>query len=441
MEVLPLGGLGEVGKNMTALGFDGEYVIVDMGMRLDSIQAFEEADIWSMSREELIGMNAIPDDSPLRGREVRAIVLTHGHLDHVGAVGKLVHAYRVPIYGTPFTLELAKHVMREEHALKTKGNFVQVGDGDVVRVGDIELEFFHATHSIPQSAFVLVRKGEDSILCASDFKLDDEPLLGLPIDRSKLRRLGDENLFAALVGTVRIDELGPTPSESRAKRMLREVMAEAGSNGRAVIVTTFSSHIARVKSLVDLSFELGRTPVLVGRSLRSYVRTALRLGLVELPSELRVHGSPNSARGSLRELNGSKGDYVLVCTGHQGEPTSVLTRIADKQLPFEVGRGDGVIFSSSVIPNPINESNRELLETKLRAQGARIHKDVHVSGHAGRCDTAEFIKLVNPYHLLPCHGTPEKLRAAMGLGEELGYSKDQLHSLENGIPLRLGTRD
>ncbi|TEU14458.1 MAG: MBL fold metallo-hydrolase, partial [Hadesarchaea archaeon] len=147
VEILPLGGLGEVGKNMTAIGFDGNYIIVDMGIRLDSIMAFEDAELGEMSREELININGIPDDSSLRNRKVRAIVLTHGHLDHIGAVGKLAHAYNAPIYGTPFTLELVKRVIREERVFKVKNELRTVMPGDSVKVDDIEFEFIPAAHS------------------------------------------------------------------------------------------------------------------------------------------------------------------------------------------------------------------------------------------------------------------------------------------------------
>lgn len=438
VEILPLGGLGEVGKNMTALGFDGDYIIVDMGIRLDSIMAFEDADIGSMSREELININGIPDDGPLRGRRVKAIVLTHGHLDHIGAVGKLAHAYDAPIYGTPFTLELTRRVLREERGFKIKNELVPVMPGDKVKVGDIGLEFIPVTHSILQTVLVLADGGDGPILCASDFKLDEEPLLGYKTDRARLKRLGGEGLLAAMVGAIRVDEPGPTPSEAHARKMLGDVMKEVSSGGGLVLVTTFSSHIVRLKSIVDLSFEMGRTPVLVGRSLRNYCTAALNLGLVDFPPELHIHGRPNAVHNVLREVERSREDFVLVCTGHQGEPTSVLSRIADGRLPLKVSEGDEVIFSASIIPNPINESNRELLETKLRAQGARIQRNVHVSGHAGKVDTAEFIQLVRPEHLIPCHGTPDKLRLMVDLGRELGYSGENLHQLRNGTSLRLG---
>ncbi len=438
VEILPVGGLGEVGKNMTALGFDGKYILVDMGIRLDSIMAFEDANIGTMGREELININGIPDDAILRGRKVRAIVLTHGHLDHIGAVGKLAHAYDAPIYGTPFTIELTKRLLREERRFKIKNEFRTVTPGDTVKVDGIEIEFIRATHSILHTTLPLVGNGGTSVLCASDFRLDEEPLLGYKTDRVRLKQLANEGLLAAMVGAVRVDNPGPTPSEAHVKKQLEEVMKEASSGGGLILATTFSSHIVRLKSIVDLSFEMGRTPVLVGRSLRNYCTAALDLGLVDFPPELYIHGRPNAVRNLLRDMQRSKEDFVLICTGHQGEPNSVLSRIADGQFPLKVSNRDEVIFSASVIPNPINESNRELLETKLRAQGAHIHRDVHASGHAGKVDTAEFIELVRPEHLIPCHGTSDKLRIMLELGKELGYSSGHLHHLRNGISLRLG---
>jgi len=438
VEILPLGGLGEVGKNMTAIGFDGRYIIVDMGIRLDSILNYEDADLGTMSREELISINGIPDDRKLRGRDVRAIVLTHGHLDHIGAIGKLAGAYNAAIYGTPFTIELAKRVIREERSRKVKNRLVVVEPGGVVEVDGIRLEFIRATHSILQTALVAASGGGSTVLFASDFKLDDEPLLGARTDYGRLRRLGKRGVLAALVGSIRVDEPGPTPSEAYARDRLREVMEDVTPSRGAVLVTTFSSHIVRLKSIVDLSFELGRTPVLLGRSLSNYCAAATKLGLVDFPHELTIHGRPNAVRNTLREVELARRDYVVVATGHQGEPTALLTRIADGERPLKIVKGDEVIFSASIIPNPINESNRRILEAKLQAQGARIHRNVHVSGHAGRRDTVEFLKLVNPEHLIPCHGTRDKLQFMSDIGRGLGYSRERLHMLENGEALRLG---
>jgi ribonuclease J len=439
MEILPLGGMNEIGKNMTALGFDGEYIIVDMGIRLDSILAFEDVEIGKMSRRELVNINAIPDDALLQGKKVKAIVLTHGHLDHVGAVGKLAAAYNVPVYGTSFTTEIVKQLLREETTSAFREDMCkQISPDTSLQAGELMIEFLPVTHSIPQTVLVLVRKGEDSVLVASDFKLDDAPLLGYKTEMKRLEHLGKNGVLAAMVGTVRLDEQGPTPSEAHAREVLAKTMEEAGDGKGLVFVTTFSSHIARLKSIVDISLEIGRLPVFVGRSLRNYSRIALNLGLVDFPPELRIHGRPNAARNILRKIEQSRSDYVLVCTGHQGEPTSVLTKIADRRLPLQVRNGDEVIFSASVIPNPINQSNRAILETKLEAQGAHIRRDVHVSGHAGRVDTREFVRLTNPEHVIPCHGTPERLRTMAGLAHGLGYPSERIHVFGNGISLKIG---
>lgn len=439
LEVIPLGGMNEVGKNMTAVGFDGEYIIVDMGIRLDSILAFEDADIGKMSRSELININAIPDDATIRDKKVVAIVLTHGHLDHVGAVGKMASAYNAPIYGTPFTEGITKQIIKEERRPSLNKDLCRANPpGHTIHQGDISIEFIPVTHSILQTVLVLLRKGDDSILMASDFKLDDGPVLGYKTDMGRLREIGEEGLLAAMVGAIRVDEQGPTPSESHARDMLRGVMEEATDSQDLVIATTFSSHIARLKTVVDLAFENGRTPILVGRSMKNYTSIARGLDLVDFPTELRIHGRPNVARKALREIEVSRGDYVLICTGHQGEPTSVLSRIADGRIPPRIKRGDKLIFSASVIPNPINQSNRAILETKVEAQGASVHRDIHVSGHAAREDTIDFMKLIKPENVIPCHGTPEKLRAMAGLSREIGYAPENIHVFGNGTSLKLG---
>ncbi|MFN4133868.1 MAG: MBL fold metallo-hydrolase, partial [Candidatus Hadarchaeales archaeon] len=333
IEVLPVGGMNEIGKNMTAIGFDGDYVVVDMGIRLDSILALEDIEMGSMSRRELININAIPDDAIMRGKRVRGIFFTHGHLDHIGAVGKLAHEYRAPLYGTPYTMQVLKEVLREESCqIPPKKDFHRVEPGATVNVGDISVEFIPITHSILHTSLLLVSREKESVLVASDFKLDENPLVGYKTDVKRLRRLEGDGLKVALVGCVRLDEAGPTPSEAHAREMLKEVMGEACDSGKMVFVTTFSSHIARLKSIVELSFELGRRPVMVGRSLSNYCKAAIELGLVKFPKELEIYRRPNSARSVLRKLERDRGEIVVICTGHQGEPTSVLSRIADGKL-------------------------------------------------------------------------------------------------------------
>ena len=439
IEILPLGGLGEVGKNMTAIGFDGKYVIVDMGLRLDTILSFfEDVEVGVLGREELINMDGIPNDASIRDRDVEAILLTHGHLDHVGAVAKLAHAYRAPIYGSPFTLATVKHLIGEEQIFHVPNELRTVELGEVIALDGIECEFINVTHSIPQTSAVALKAGGESVLCASDFKLDESPLVGDVTDRRRLKELATEGLSIALVGTVRLDEEGPTPSESSVRKRLEEAIGEAASGTGAVVVTTFSSHIARVKSIVDISYEVGRTPIILGRSLRNYCSAAAELGIVDFPEELRIHGRSNAVHNVLEGVERAKKDYLMLVTGHQGEPNSLLVRIADGKTPFKIAKGDEVVFSASIIPNPINRTNRELLEVKILARGARVLRDVHVSGHAGRQDTKEFLKLIRPEHLIPCHGTTDKLETLGTMAEELGFESGQVHLLRNGQSLRLG---
>jgi ribonuclease J len=434
MEILPLGGLGEIGKNMTAVSFGKECVILDMGIRLDTLLSFEDLEIGSLRKRELVSRNIIPDDRPLTGRRVRGIIISHAHLDHVGAVTKLASAYAAPIIGTPYTLEVLKKLRAEEKAYHLPNRLIPLQPGGRLRLGEIEIELIHATHSTPQTVFVVVRRGEKRFLYASDFKFDNEPILGPPIDFSPLRR--ESEPLAAMIGTVRLNEEGPIPSERWVADQLLRVMKEA-SDGKGIIITTFSSHLARLKTIIDISLRLGRTPVVVGRSLRDYLSAGMKIGIIRLPQEVKLGGRISSSRGLLRKVKESKEEYVLICTGHQGEPNSVLSLIADGQLPYEIEKGDSVIFSASVIPHPINQANRELLETKLQLKGAKIYKEVHASGHAGRAETLEFLKLVRPRHVVPCHGTEDRLRVLYEMARELGYSQSEIHLASNGVPVEI----
>ncbi len=435
VEIFPVGGLGEIGRNMTAISFGKECIIVDMGIRLDTLLSFEEIEIGTLPKEELMGMNIIPDDRALKGRKVRGVIISHAHLDHIGAVTKLAGSYRAPIIATPFTLEILKRLKSEEQVYNLNNRLIPMKPNKKLRLGKIEVSFIHATHSVPQTVLVLLRRGEKQVLYASDFKFDPEPVLGPPADYASLRRLGQVQV--ALVGTVRLDEHGPIPSERWVASRLGEVMKEAHEHGGAVIVTTFSSHLARLKSIIDISLKLGRLPVVVGRSLWNYMSAGMRLKILKLPEEVKIGKGIGRSKNLLRMVNRNREDYLLICTGHQGEPNSVLTLVADDKLPFKLEKGDSVIFSSSVIPNPITQGNRELLETKLQLKGVRVYKDVHASGHAGRQETMEFLRLVNPEHVFPCHGTGDRLRIMYELARGLGYSPSQIHLTENGIPVEL----
>lgn len=439
IEIMPLGGLGEIGKNMTALRLDDINIIVDMGIKLENILGLDDSDIGKMSREKLIEIGGIPNDSEFRNRDVSAILLTHGHLDHIGAIGKLAHEYEAPIYATPFTIELARHVIRDERVFDVKNELRSIENGEKIEVDGVEIEFIKGTHSIPQTALPAIHSSEGTVLCAVGFKLDEEPLLGDTTDYERLSQLNDNDPLISLICAVRADDPNPTPSEAHVKKMLKEEMVETSNRGKALFVTCFSTHIARIKSIIEISHEVGREPIILGRSIVRQCRTAIKLGIVDLPSDLIMCGRSGSVQNALEEIKDSRENYTVIATGHQGEPNAILSRIADDMTPFKIQGGDEVIFSASVIPNPLNEANRDLLEAKLEAQGAHIHRDVHASGHAGQPGTRELIKIVNPDHIVPVHGTPEKLGAVTNIGRKMGYSSNQLHLLENGKSLELNT--
>ncbi len=437
IEITPLGGMGEVGKNMTVVSFGDEKVIVDMGIKLEKVLGLGN-NIGEMSREKLVDVGGIPDDSQVDPDDVSAIVLTHGHLDHIGAMGKLAHKYDAPIYASPFTVELVNRLIEGNRKFEADNELKKVDLGDIVEIGDLEVEFVGAPHSIPQNTFPALHSSKGVVLCVAGFKVDDSPILGPPTDYSSLSKLSNEGPVISLVCSVKADNPEPTPSESHARDMLRKIMMEASARGKGLLITSYSTHIARIKEIVEISHELDRRPIILGRSLRAKCNIASKLGLVDFPSDLRILGHVNSVRKALEVINDSREDYVIITTGHQGEKNALLSRIADDKEPYEIEPGDEVIFSASVIPNPINKANRKLLEAKLRAQGAKLHRDVHVSGHAGQPGTKEFIEKVRPDHLIPFHGTSDKMKSVLRIGRKVGFSKEQLHMMRNGETLELG---
>lgn len=438
VEVIAIGGYEEVGKNMSAVKIGDEIIIFDMGIHLDRIHIHEDTDIAKMHSLDLIERGVIPDDTIMKevDGKVKAIVFSHGHLDHIGAVAKLAHRYEAPIIATPYTIALIEKTLKGERKFKGRNNFQVLNSGDMFRISsEITLEFVHTTHSIPQTVTPVLHTSEGRIVYSNDFKFDNHLTLSPPPDYKRFRELGEAGVLALIVDVTRAAEEDQvkTHSEKVARIVLKDIMEEPLKEDKGMIVTTFASHIERIQAICNIVNESNRKLLLLGRSMERYCTLAERLGILKLPDDASVYGNPKAINKALARANENRSQYVLVTTGHQGEPDALLPRIANDKTMFNVQPGDNIIISAPVIPNPLNKANRNLMEHRLKSNGARIFTNAHVSGHAGREDHRDFINMLNPQHLIPAHGNLEMLTAYAELAEEEGYKMgNNIHILRNG---------
>jgi ribonuclease J len=424
MEVIAVGGYEEVGRNMTAVRIDNEVVIFDMGLCLDKLQDGEEGK-ESYTTKELVAMGAIPDDTMIPKNAVVAIVCSHGHLDHIGAIDRLASAYNCPIIGTRYTIELIRGMAKNQE-------LVTLNPGEILDLShNFALELVHVTHSIPHSTIATVRTPEGIIAYANDFKFDNYPILDTKTDYPRLKKLGREGVKLLIVESVRVAEGGKSASESVARELLKDLMI---SDASTYFLASFSSHIERIHSICEFAKKMGRKPVFLGRSLKFYVSIAAKLGIITLPDNAAFVDRYPKVRRFLEQVHesGTCRDYVFLSTGNQGEPNAVLSRLAiDSPLPLT--NNTKVIFASETIPSPINVAHREILERRLRTHGVRIYKDAHVSGHARSEDHRDLIRMLQPENIVPSHGEIEKLAAYAELASEEGYDIGKnLHLMHNG---------
>lgn len=441
--IIAVGGYDEIGRNMTAIRVDSDIIVMDMGIRLDRVQIHEDTDVEAMHSSELIAMGAIPDDSVLDSiaGNVKCIACTHGHLDHIGAISKLAHRYRAPILATPFTADLINQEIKDERIFQVKNEVVSMNAGERYQVTpDVELEFIRVQHSIVDCVFAAIHTKYGTILYANDFKIDRSPTLGEPPDFARLRHLGRDGVLALITETTNAGISGKTPSEQIAKDLVWDVLMGTEESDAGVFVTTFSSHIARIRSIVEAARKMGRKPVLLGRSMEKYWSTAIRTGYADKGDGLAVYGRRKAVDKAFKRIMAEgKEKYLPIMTGHQGEPGAIMSRVANGETEFQVESGDRVIFSAGIIPQPLNVSNRFTVETKLKMKGARIYDNVHVSGHASREDHWELLRMINPQHVIPSHGSLQSHGSYLMLAEDTGYTLGySIHLLRNGQELLLG---
>ncbi|MBS1194915.1 MAG: mRNA degradation ribonuclease, partial [Methanomicrobia archaeon] len=305
IEIVAVGGYEEVGRNMTAVRCGKDIVIFDMGLRLDQVMIHEDAEIENMHSLDLIQMKAIPDDTMMNTVEgtVKAIVCTHGHLDHIGAVTKLAHRYNAPVIATPYTIELIRQQIQGEQKFGVNNKLFALRAGQRYTVSPtVTLEFVRMQHSIIDTIMAVLHTPHGAVVYANDFKLDRTPVIGEPPDFARLRQLGKEGVLALIVESTNIDVKGRTLSERVARDMVRDVITSYEDDKSAILVSTFSSHIARVKTIAECAHEIGRKPVLLGRSMERYSSTAEQMKLVAFPQTLSMFGNRRTVERTMRRI-------------------------------------------------------------------------------------------------------------------------------------------
>lgn len=430
IEVCAVGGYYEIGRNMTAVKVDNDCFILDMGLNLSKyIELTEDEDVHDITEGQLLQAGAIPDDSSIEDWQslVRAIIPTHAHLDHVGALPFMAHKYPAPIIATPFTQEIIKAIVKDDN-LKLKNKTIALPSNKLHTIGNLTVECIHITHSTPQTVVVALHTPYGTILYANDFKLDNTPVLGKMPNYKRLQEL--KQVKVLICDCLRAQEHKKTPSEHVAREMLKEVFLGVNSDNKAIFITTFSSHIARLKSIIEFSQKIKRKVLFLGRSLAKYVYAAENCGLVAFSKKVEICRFGDQIKKALKRVAHEPHKYVVVLTGHQGEPKSVLGRISRKEFAFTFKPEDIVIFSSTVIPNEVNVKNRHELEQVLEQQHVRIFKDLHQSGHASREDLREFLQLAKPEYVIPAHGEEPMTNAMAELAIEEGIKVIRLRNGE-----------
>jgi ribonuclease J len=411
LQVVPLGGLGEIGKNMTAVRQDSGIVLIDAGMTFPD--------------EETPGIDLIlPDFTYLREHsgELKGIVLTHGHEDHVGALPYVLREFNVPVYGTKLTLGLVRSKL-QEFGIK-KGDLREIKAGDRQKLGGFGLEFVNVNHSIPDAVAVAIRTNAGLIVFSGDYKIDLTPIEGDPIDLTRLAALGQEGVLAYFGDSTNSERAGYVPSERVVADTFDQIFEEA--EGR-IIVASFASHIHRLSQVVEAAKKHDRLVGVAGRSMVRNVQIARELGYLDLPSSMLVE---QRDIGRVPDR-----DIAILMTGSQGEPLAALSRVAaGTHRTIEAGPGDTVVIAAHPIPG--NERGVARTIDGLMKRGAEVHysplEEVHVSGHAAQEEQKMVLSLLKPKFLVPVHGEFRMLKRHANTAMSLGIPEANIFILENG---------
>ncbi len=418
VEIYALGGLGEVGKNLYCIENDSTILIIDCGVM------FPDA---SMPGVDYV----IPDFTHLieNQNKIKGLVITHGHEDHIGGIPFLLREIDIPvIYAPKIACALIRHKI-EDGKIRTKTRILEYKENDILKFGEFIVEFFHVTHSIPDSFGLYITTPQGTIVETGDFKIDLTPVDG-DFNISKLTRFGDKGIDLLMADSTNAEKEGYTKSERTVIRGIQDVFSEA--SGR-LLISTFSSNISRIQQIIETSMKFRRKIIVFGRSMESNIEAAREFGYIKVPDEYLA---------SPEELKTLPPDQVtILCTGTQGEPMAVLSRIARGDHRFiHVIPGDTIVFSSSVIPG--NTASINKLINQLSRLGASVVTNsvlynLHASGHASKQEMRLMQKLARPHYFMPIHGEYRMLKLHARIGVECGLAKDHTFVCENGDVLTL----
>ena len=419
LRVIPLGGLGEIGKNMMALEYGNDIIVIDAGLMFPG--------------EDMPGVDLLfPDISYLleRQQNLRGVVITHGHEDHIGALSYMLSRLTLPVYSTRFTRELIA-VDLKQRGVKASARLNVVTPGSKVALGSFTIEMFSVCHSIPDSVGLIIHTPQGVVVHSGDFKIDYTPVVGEPTNFSQLAALGGRDVLLLLSDSTYVELEGYTPSESVVRDTLDRIISEA--KGR-VIVTTFASLVSRIQQVLDVAVKRDRRVFITGRSMKEIVNMALKTGYLAAPAGVLCR------LDELRDLPHHR--VIVLSTGSQGEPTSALVRMAnrDPRSQVQIIPGDTVVISATPIPG--NEALVSKTTDSLFRQGARVIYDklaqVHVHGHGSREELKLLLSLVKPKFFVPVHGEYRHLSLHADLAQSMGIPEDNVFVLENGDVLELG---
>ncbi|HPJ21290.1 MAG TPA: ribonuclease J [Clostridia bacterium] len=420
LRVIPLGGIQEIGKNITVFEYDGDMIVVDCGI------IFPE--------DEMLGIDVvIPDFSYITDNmeKLRGLVLTHGHEDHIGAVPYLLKEVNVPVFGTAMTLGLLEYKL-QEHGLLDISELNVVEAGDAVGLGCFTVEFINSNHSIADSAALAIKTPVGTVIHTSDFKIDYTPIAGKPMNLQRIAELGEEGVRLLLADSTNVEQEGFTISERVVGESFERIFSKA--EGR-IIVATFASNVHRVQQIVNAAIKFNKKIIVFGRSMHNVMKKSTELGYLQIPPGTIVDPE---------DMDSYKpGELVFIATGSQGEPMSALSRMAmDTHRNAEIKKGDLVIISASAIPGnekPINQLINGLLKRGAEVIYESI-SEIHSSGHACREELKLIHNLVSPEYFMPVHGEYRHLKRHADLAASIGMKEENIFIMENGRVLEVSRK-